>query len=76
MQSLTSNTETEVFRPELLVKDLVERFTIANQPRRKQESSKLRRERKRQQMLAATNHDPLAQHPRLMKLRAELNSLA
>ena len=75
MQSLTSTTESE-FRPELLMKDLVERFTIANQPRRKQESAKVRRDRKRNQVLAATNLDPLAEHPRLMKLRAELNSLA
>lgn len=73
MNAISPN-KAEAFKPELLIQDLVARFSRANPPARKQESAKARRERQRARVLAAANNDPLAQHPRLMKLRAELQA--
>ncbi len=72
MTALSSTPSSEPFCPEQMVKDLIERLTRENKARRQAESAKQRRDRQRARALSAANNDPLAQHPRLMKLREEL----
>lgn len=74
MNAIVPDTVKKTFSPELMMRDLMARIMRENKARRQAESAKARRERKRARVLAAANNDPLAQHPRLMKLREELNA--
>lgn len=68
-----AHIESTEFSSEKLVKDLVLRIEREAAARRMSTSARTRRERTRAKILAQAGNDPLAEHPRLMKLRAELN---
>ena len=72
MNAISPDTAPQTLTPDMMMRQLINRITNENEARIAAEKARVRRELKRARIIAEAGDDPLAQHPRLVKLREEL----